>query len=420
MQEKAEGHEHQVAAHGMENVPGTGAEVEERGRSGKERGGRSVEAFVLEAGRRRVALQDEDEDSSLFVGENEGASDEDDGGEDAPDVHVSGDASDFSDTSLHAGAAAAAAAGEVGVDAEIGEDGEVEEDLVQPPRCDSPEVPTAGTLKGRCSSAGRLRKASAISAAEQSLDSASALVAPQASLSLFSRGGRPGTSGRAPSRALFALQGVAEENAGGERVEAKGVRGSVGSGVHSVGEALALPAGARGLGTPTSLRRAAKFAETLFDDSFDNGDVFAKADEEDRDKGLPVDKSLSGASFLVSMQKAAKAAGLGEGARALGALPAPLGGNGVFGAGGGMRASHEGAYDAGGALSARGAGGRGRGDGGGGGGGGTAGGLGGGGRPVSASKVTTNRLRAAEDGEIDYLLKKFVDARGRGARAANP
>ena len=60
-------------------------------------------------------------------------------------------------------------------------------------------------------------------------------------------------------------------------------------------------------------------------------------------------------------------------------------------------------------MSARGAGGRGR-----------AGEVwGGGGRPVSASKVTTNRLRAAEDGEIDYLLKKFV-ARDRGPSAANP
>jgi hypothetical protein len=192
MQEKAEEHEHQVAARGMEFVPGEGAEVEARGSSGNERGGRSVEAFVLEAGRRRVTLPDEDEDSSLFLGENEGAADEDDGGDGAPDVHASGDASDFSDTILQAGAAAAEE-GEVGVEGEIGEDGEVEEeDLVQPSRCDSPELPTAGTLKGRGSSAGRLRKASAISAAEQSLDSASALVAPQASLSLFSRGGRPG------------------------------------------------------------------------------------------------------------------------------------------------------------------------------------------------------------------------------------
>ena len=336
LEEKTEDTEvRQDAGGGEELVSEGGADREVRdsggsgrtGGSGSDAGGRGAE-FALEAGRKRVALGDGDEDevASLLVGAEDGAahSSEEDGAGDedayAPGVDDSADVSGAGGACLQAGC--------------VEEAGEVEEDLVQPPRCDSPEmIATAAGSRGRGSSARRQRKASAISAAEQSLDSASALVAPDASLSVFSRGGRPGTSGRAPARALFVLKGVAEEHAGaGEGVEATGVRDSVGSGVHSVGEMLALPAGARGLGTPNSLRRAAAFAESLFEDSFDNGDVFASADAEERGKGVPVDKSLSGASFLVSMQKAARAAGVGEGA---GSKAAALGGH--EGLGGGSR-----------------------------------------------------------------------------------
>ena len=158
---------------------------------------------------------------------------------------------------------------------------------------------------------------------------------------------------------------------------------------------MAIPAGARGLGTPNSMRRAAAIAQTMFDDSFDD------AGDDDDSMGNKVDQSLSGASFLVALHKGKKKAGRDVG--------------NAFKTGdvskrdGGYSFQREGEYENADSVSGtmvvgenEGPGGevrrawlgpRGR------------------ARPVSASKLTTSRLRAAGGNEIDYLLRKFVDSR---------
>ena len=318
--------------------------------------------FHVEKGRRRVTLLDE---------------------EDHDDTQLSRDIDD-SDEPATAGVE----------ESQEGEGDEVSEgrgeELVGvrvPQRCDSPDI-----IKSRPMS----RVAKARPLAEQSLASASALVAPDASLSLFAPGMRPS------SRAMAAESGAArrpfavEEGRGGAleivAPDASLVRDSASMPI--VEKPISLPAGARGLGTPNSMRRAASLAQRMFedtDDSFDN-----PAAQHDR---VHVDQSLSGASFLVALKKSKE-----------------VDRHGAVGVNrDGSRMRFEGAYDAGsmppsrqgpqgtlakgrsdsraqGRLQARAQ--RRAGE-----------------RPTSGSKVTSNRLRAAEDGEIDYLLQKFVDSR---------
>merc|ERR1719478_1819510 len=247
-----------------------------------------------------------------------------------------------------------------------------------PQRCDSPDI-----IKSRPMSRG----AKARPLAEQSLASASALVAPDASLSLFAPGMRPSSRAMAAEPGAARRPFAAEEGRGGvlEIVapDASLVRDSASSPVVEL--PISLPAGARGLGTPNSMRRAASLAQRMFEDTEDSFDNPAAQ----HDLGH-VDQSLSGASFLVALKKSKE-----------------VDRNGAVGVNkDGSRMRFEGAYDAGqgergtgrsdsraqGRLQARAQ--RRAGE-----------------RPTSGSKVTSNRLRAAEDGEIDYLLQKFVDSR---------